>query len=130
MDVRETLVKLFGTVKLNLERSSEQLADTLLIELRKRGIAVVDSFDVIDPPDEHLRMMKKMRKLIDEAMSDKDCAARDLASLSRRAIEIQRDISTMEERIRQENHRSGRTKRTSESKTTSAGDDKFDPANV
>lgn len=127
MDVRETLVKLFGTVKLNLERSSEQLADTLLIELRKRGIAVVDSFDVIDPPDEHLRMMKKMRKLIDEAMSDKDCAARDLASLSRRAIEIQRDISTMEERIRQESKQRGRTKRTSEASTDDA---KFDPANI
>jgi hypothetical protein len=28
MDVRETLVKLFGTVKMSRDRSSEQLADT------------------------------------------------------------------------------------------------------
>jgi hypothetical protein len=123
-------VKLFGTVKMSRDRSSEQLADTLLIELNRRGVAVVDAFDVIDPPDEHLRVMKRMRKRIDEAMGDKDCAARDLASLSRRAIEIQRDITTMEERIRQENRTRGRTKRTSETKAASTGDAEFDPASV
>lgn len=128
MDVRETLVKLFSGAKLNMDRDSGQLADLFITELRKRGIILADANDVVDPPDEHLRMMKEMRKLINDAMRDKDCAARDLASLSRRAIEIQRDITTMEERIRQEAKQRGNTKRNG--KPSAASDTKFDAADL
>lgn len=127
-DIRKDLAAIFGRAKMDpTTHSSDQLAGTLLAELGKRGIAIVDQDEVIDPPDEHLSTMKRMKRRINEAINDPDCAARDLASLSRRLIEIQRDITTMEERIRQENKQRGRTSRSNE---TTSHDAEFDPANI
>ena len=125
IDVRKEVERALS--KLTITADS-LVIDKLLLELTKRGISIVPTEDVIDPPDEHLRSMKKMRKRLDEAIEDEGCAPRDLASLSRRYIEVQRDISTMEEQIRQENQRSGRNNRNGKAKAKVG--EKFDAADV
>lgn len=75
------------------------LAGAIALGLDKRGYVIAESGDVIEPPDEALRVLKEMRSAIREAI-DSGVHARDLASLSRRLTEVVRDISTIEERHR------------------------------
>lgn len=47
-------------------------------------------------------MLVAMRKRIAEAIASPDCSTRDLASLSKRLMEIQRDIEAIDAREEQE----------------------------
>lgn len=52
--------------------------------------------------DDHLALLRSMRKRIADAVSDPDTAPRDLASLTRRLQDVSREATTLEEKQRQE----------------------------
>lgn len=101
---RETLAEvIFHTKSANLDKTqSAALADAITAGLARRGWVVAEVYDVIEPPDEHLRTLKSMRRVIAEAVNSGETAARDLASLTRRLQDVSREVTTIEERHRGE----------------------------
>lgn len=84
------------------EPMSAALADAIIAGLDRRGLVIASHTDVIDPPDEHLTVLKQIRKTIQDAL-DEGVAARDLASLTRRQQDVSREVSALEERNRADN---------------------------
>lgn len=104
-DAREELTSVIAACKARISKLPEGhdrgLADAIVDGLDRRGLVIAELADVIDPPDEHLRMLKLIRGKIRAAVDDEEkTPARDLASLTRRLQDVSREISGIEERLR------------------------------
>lgn len=85
---------------------SVALANAAVDGLERLGLIIADVGDVIEPPDEHLRTLKTIRKTIRSAI-ESDPSDRDLASLSRRLQDVSKEVTVLEERHRTENKERG-----------------------
>ncbi len=102
---------------------SEALADAIVNALDRRGMVIAEMGDVIEPPDEHLRTMKDIRKAVRDAINNEP-SGRDLAALSRRLQDVSKEVTILEERHRTEKSERGKsTNGSSASNTTGAADD-------
>lgn len=75
------------------------LADAIIAGLERRGYVIASEEDIVDPPDEHLRTLKYMRKTVRDTIESID-SARDISSLTKRLGDISKEIIAVEERIR------------------------------
>ncbi len=62
----------------------------------KKPTTIAEAADVGTPRDQLVLMRKRIAKALDEP----NCSTRDLASLSKRLMEITREIETIDERSR------------------------------
>jgi hypothetical protein len=105
------------------EGHDRALADAIVDGLDRRGLVIAEMGDVIEPPDEHLRTLKSIRKIVREAIEN-DPSGRDLASLSRRLQDVSKEVTVLEERHRTEKAERGKsTNGSSTSRTTGAAED-------
>ena len=79
------------------------LAAAIVTGLDRRGMVVAEVSDVIEPPDEHLQMLKKLRNRIMRDIESEDTAPRDLAALTNRMQALSKEIGGIEDRVRAEN---------------------------
>lgn len=102
------------------EGHDRALADAIVDGLDRRGMVIADMGDVIEPPDEHLRTLKSIRKVVREAVENSS-SGRDLASLSRRLQDVSKEITILEERHRTEKSERGKHANGSSSTSHTAG---------
>lgn len=76
-----------------------RIANEVFTELDNNGWLTTDN--------DHLAMMRATLTRIHNAVTDPDCSTRDLASLTRRLQEFSREVTTLEERQRQEKSSGG-----------------------
>lgn len=85
--------------------------------------AVINTLDEggwLTTADDHLALLRTIRKRIGTAVSAEETPARDLASLSRRLQDVSREIATLEEKERQETKGSSGGKSTGSASATAA----------
>lgn len=121
MDARAELTDVIVKCKTKLVDQGHEraLADAIVDALDRRGIVLAELADVFDPPDEHLRLLKKLRRIVTEKL-DGDPSARDLSSLSRQLQQVSAAVVACEERQRADN-KSKKGTRTNGSATHSKG---------
>lgn len=104
MDARAELTDVIVKCKTKVvdEGHERALADAIVDGLDRKGIVLAELADVFDPPDEHLRTMKNIRRIITEALNS-DPSGRDMASLSRQLQQISKEVVAVEERRRADN---------------------------
>ena len=78
---------------------SKALSDAIFDGLERRGYVIAEAEDVVDPPDEHLRTLKYIRKSVKEILDNSD-SARDISSLTKRLGDVAKEIVAVEERVR------------------------------
>jgi len=120
---RETLADIiFGTRTRNMDlATSAALASAIITGLDRRGKVIADVSDVIEPPDEHLQMLKKLRNRIMRDIESEDTAPRDLAALTNRMQALSKEIGGIEDRVRAENKvRGAKSNGKSDTRTTAA----------
>jgi hypothetical protein len=107
------------------EGHDRALADAIADGLERRGLVIAEMSDVIEPPDEHLRTLKNIRRIVNDAVVNGETPARDLASLTRRLQDVSREVTTIEERHRGEKLERSRSTHASSSNrhTTGAAED-------
>lgn len=91
------------------EKLATRIANAVHTALETEGWLTTDN--------DHLAMMRVALKRIADAVSDPECTARDLAALTNRLQQFSAEVTTMEEKQRQEGriHR-GSTNGTSKAK--------------
>lgn len=121
---REVLAQiLLATKTKNIDTAmSVALANAIVDGLERRGLVIAELGDVIEPPDEHLRTLKDMRRVIRDAINNEP-SGRDLASLSRRLQDVSKEITVLEERHRTEKTERGKNNGNATGSATRASDD-------
>ena len=111
-EILKHLTEVIVKAKTKLDKAeAAALASAIVEGLRRRAVAIVDEDEILDRPDEHLQTLKSMRRIIRDALNSGETPARDLASLSRRLQDVSREVTTIEERHRDEKaERGGRAK--------------------
>lgn len=104
MDARAELAEVIVKCKTKLidQGHERALADAIVDGLDRKGIVLAELADVFDPPDEHLRTMKNIRRIIADALNAEP-SGRDMASLSRQLQQISKEVVAVEERRRADN---------------------------
>lgn len=97
----------------------EALVDATMAGARKRGIAIVSEDDVLGYPDEHLKTLKNIRRILLDAIEDTE-SKRDLSSLTKRLSDVSKEVVTIEERHRAEKAERGGSKNGSSTKSGGA----------
>ena len=85
---------------------SKALSDAIFDGLERRGYVIAEAEDVVDPPDEHLRTLKYIRKCVRDTIDNSE-SARDISSLTKRLGDISKEIMGVEERNRADAKSSG-----------------------
>lgn len=98
-------------------KQATKIANAVFNELDTGGWLTTDN--------DHLAMMRKVLHRISDEVNDPDCSARDLAALTNRLQQFSRDVTTMEEKQRQE----GRIKGNGNTNSGATGQ-AFDPSKV
>lgn len=118
---RETLAEVIRKTKtgaLNTVEGCSALADAIISGLERRDLLIAEAADVMDPPDEHMRLLKRMRTRIMRDVDDDETSSRDLAALTNRMQTLSKEIFSLEERQRAENKSSGGKRNGSTSRAT------------
>lgn len=97
----------------------------LAVKIANSVINVLDEGGWLTTDDDHLALLRQMKRRIAKAVAAEETPARDLASLTRRLQDISREVSTLEEKERQEKKGSKGDKSDSSGRTP-AGDTPFD----
>lgn len=102
---REVLTDIIfhASTKLAGAGEEEALADAIVDALDRRGMVIAEVGDVIDPPDEHMRLLKRMRTRILQDIENSETSSRDLAALTNRMQSLSKEINSIEERQRADN---------------------------
>lgn len=103
----------------------------LAIKLSNEVFTALDNGGWLTTDDDHLALLRSMRRRIAEAVNNPDCPARDLASLSRRLQDVSREVTTLEEKERQEGKKKGGgTSGQSDSSGATGSSTPLDPAQI
>jgi len=77
--------------------------------LARYGFTIADIDNVFSDPNEHLRLLKSMRRRLAEVVDNPDTPPRDLASNSRRLQDVSREVTSIEEKLSAEKRTSGKS---------------------
>lgn len=102
-EIEKHLAEIIVKAKTKLPAAEARaLAPVIVDALRLRGIAVADEGDMIGAADDHLKVLKTIRRRCQEMVDDDDCSGRDMAALTRRLQDVSKEVATIEQRYRGE----------------------------
>lgn len=97
----------------------------LAIKVANAAINAAELGGWVTTNDEHLALMRTIRKRLSDAIADPECPARDLAALTNRMQAVSKEVTMLEEKERQE----GRGK-TNGSTTAGTADSALDTSQI
>lgn len=100
------------------------------VRIANAVINVLDEGGWLTTGDDHLALLRTIRKRIATAVGNDETPARDLASLTRRLQDVSREISQLEEKERQESKGSSSGGKTSGGGGTASTDAPLSPSQL
>lgn len=94
MPAHDVIRKAVDKLVKNDAKLATRIANEVFTELDTGGWLTTDN--------DHLAMMRTALRRIHDAVSDPDCSARDLAALTNRLQQFSQEVTTMEEKQKQE----------------------------
>lgn len=121
MSAHSVVVERLEEMYPNDKKTAVRIANTVINTLDEGGWLTTS--------DDHLALLRTIRKRIATAVSNEETPARDLASLSRRLQDVSREIATLEEKERQEKKGSSDGGKANGGSGTTSTDTAFDGTN-